>query len=88
MSAERGWIADPPPPPPRDYIPGEEHKWYVARWGHLKYTDRTTNSDHLVATEPDERTDALQIAERYRRTMSGPAKSQQDRRAESQSGER
>lgn len=27
MSAERGWIADPPPPPPRDYIPGEEFKW-------------------------------------------------------------
>jgi hypothetical protein len=26
MSAERGWIADPPPPC-RDYIPGEEHKW-------------------------------------------------------------
>jgi hypothetical protein len=26
MSAEKGWIADPPPPC-RDYIPGEEHKW-------------------------------------------------------------
>ncbi len=27
MSAEKGWIADPPPPPPRDYHPGEERKW-------------------------------------------------------------
>lgn len=26
--AERGWLADPPPPP-REYIPGEEHKWRV-----------------------------------------------------------
>ena len=29
MSARQGWIADPPPPPPRDYIPGEEHKWSI-----------------------------------------------------------
>ena len=29
MSARQGWIADPPPPPPRDYIPGEEHKWEI-----------------------------------------------------------
>ncbi len=28
MSAERGWIADPPPPP-RTYAPGEERKWYM-----------------------------------------------------------
>lgn len=27
MTARQGWIADPLPPPPRDYIPGEEHKW-------------------------------------------------------------
>lgn len=27
MSAERGWIADPPPPPPKDTRPGEEFKW-------------------------------------------------------------
>ena len=29
MTARQGWIADPPPPPPRDYIPGEEHKWSI-----------------------------------------------------------
>jgi len=29
MSAERGWIADPPPPPPRDAVPGEERKWHI-----------------------------------------------------------
>ena len=27
--AERGWLADPAPPPPREYIPGEESKWYL-----------------------------------------------------------
>lgn len=27
--AERGWLADPAPPPPREYIPGEEDKWYL-----------------------------------------------------------
>jgi hypothetical protein len=27
--AERGWLADPAPPPPREYIPGEENKWYL-----------------------------------------------------------
>ena len=28
VSAEQGWIADPPPPPPSPLHPGEEHKWY------------------------------------------------------------
>jgi len=27
--AERGWLADPAPPPPREYIPGEEARWYL-----------------------------------------------------------
>ena len=27
--AERRWLADPAPPPPREYIPGEENKWYL-----------------------------------------------------------
>lgn len=26
MSAEHGWIGEPPPPA-RDRVPGEEHKW-------------------------------------------------------------
>jgi hypothetical protein len=28
MMSMRGWLTDAPPPPPRDYHPGEEHKWY------------------------------------------------------------
>ncbi len=52
MNARRGWIADPPPPPPRDYIPGEEYKWYLmmgaARWIPRKRPPNTTDADSSV----------------------------------------
>lgn len=39
MSAERGWIADPPPPPPRDFVPGEDRKWRIMMGGGQFLTD-------------------------------------------------
>lgn len=45
MSAERGWIVDPPPPPPRDYIPGEEHKWRIMM-GRGKFLPTRSGVEH------------------------------------------
>ena len=67
MNARRGWIGEPQPPREwHDYIySGQAER--IAKYGHMKYTQRTTNPDHIGATSADDgRTDTLQIAERHR----------------------
>jgi hypothetical protein len=44
MSAERGWIAEPPPPS-RDAVPGEERKWRIMM-GAAELLSMTKAVDH------------------------------------------
>ena len=51
MSARQGWIADPPPPPPRDYIPGEEHKWRIMMGNGQFLTDEEREAIRAAAAK-------------------------------------
>ena len=46
MSAERGWIAEPPPPS-RDAVPGEERKWRIMM-GAAELLSMTKAVDHYL----------------------------------------
>lgn len=58
MSAEKGWICDPPPPratssppPPRDFVPGEDRKWLIMRDAGQFLTDK--EKDALARRKAD-----------------------------------